>query len=289
MNYANLRQRGPFGRLLSTVTSKYRQLLIAVLIVLIALGTVAASASYLQMQNKIRELSVLEPVTVVAVAKELQVGDVIDETVLVPIVLYRQEFESNKSSYVALEQKQELIGRVIKVPLLARSFLRREHLAEPGSLPGLVNLIDPNHALIDIDVPQQGFNVFIRPQDKVDVYEVKDGQAQLIAVQAKVVLVDSEPVGKAPLKVTVDPRLQRHLTVAIPDHLLDRALKAKQSKALIATYHKLNPLLNLQPRTNNKAIYVTQPHSFNQASSEIRNLFQTLVFIKGEDREVLSQ
>ncbi len=286
MNYANPRQRAALSRLLSTVTSKYRELLIVVLIVLIALGTVAASASYLQMQSKLRELSALEPVRLVGVAKELQVGDVINEDALMPVVLYRQEYESNKSSYVAEEQKQEIIGRVVKVPLLARSFVRREHLAEIGSLPGLVNLIDANHSLLDLDVPQQGFNVFIRPDDKVDLYEVKDRQTQLIASQVKVILVDSEPLGRAPLKVTVDPRLQRHLTVAIPDQVLDRALAAKQSRNLIATYRHQGalPLAIAAPRRAPRA----KPMS-EAVVAEVKNLFQTLVFIKGEDREVLNQ
>ncbi len=282
MNYANRGQGAVFSRSLLTVTSKYRPILLAVLIVLIALGTVAASASYLQLKTKVRELSALEPVKLLAVSKELQVGDVISEETLVPMFLYRHEYDLAKESYVLESSKRELIGRVVKVPLLARSFIRQEHLAETGSLPGLVNLIERDHSLLDINVPQQGFNVYIRPDDKVDLYEVKNDHSELIAAQVKVILVDSQPLGKAPLRVAIDSRLERQLTLAVPDASLQRALKAKQARILMATYRHgvaVVPLKTYKP-------VLKQPRAL---TSSIDSLFQTLVFIKGDAKEVLAQ
>ncbi len=277
MNYANRGQGMALSRSLLSVTARYRKVLLLVLMVLIVLGTVAVSASYLQLRSKVRELSALEPVKVMASAKELQVGDVLGEDTLVPMFLYLDEYESNKKSYVLDSEKQELIGRVVKVPLLARSFLRREHLAEAASLPGLVNLIEANHSLLDINVPQQGFNVFIRPDDRVDLYEIKDHHSELIAAQVKVILVDSEPIGKAPFRVSVDARQERQLTIAVQDSILQRALVAKQAGTLVATYrHKgqeLAPKL-MMPR---------------KKINPLENLFQTLTMIKGSEREVLKQ
>ncbi len=277
MNYANHGRGAVYSRSLLTVTSKHRPLLLAVLIVLIILGTAAAMASYLHLKTKVRELSALEPVKLLAAAKELEVGDVIREDTLVPMFLYRHEYELARESYVPEASKHQLIGRVVKVPLLARSFIRQEHLAEVGSLPGLVNLLDRDHSLLDINVPQQGFNVFIRPDDKIDLYEIKDSHTELIAAQVKVILVDSQPLGRAPLKVTVDPRLERQLTLAVPDAVLQRALRAKQMRTLIATYG----------RETLKPVY--SPVLKPPPKAKLQGLFETLVFIKGEEKEVLAK
>jgi|GEM_PF-2962107 len=286
MSYTNHGQGVAFSRSLLTVTSKYRPVLLAVLIVFIALGTVAASASYLQLKSKVRELSALEPVKLLAVSKELQVGDVITDDVLVPMFLFRHEYDLARESYVLESSRHELIGRVVKVPLLARSFIRQEHLAELGSLPGLVNLIERAHSLLDVNVPQQGFNVYIRPDDKVDLYEVKNDHSELIAAQVKVILVDSQPMGRAPLRVTIDPRLERQLTLAVPDQALQRALKAKQARTLMATYRQ-GPVLQATSVVPVRAR--TFKATVNPVVAEAREFFQTLVFIKGDDREVLGR
>ncbi len=284
MNYANRVQGAALSRSLLSVTSKYRFVLLLVFVVLIILSAVLAILSYLRLETKVRELSAFEPIAVMGLSKDLQVGDRISEENLVPMLLYDAEYKDHKESYVLERDKQELIGRVVKVPLLARSFLRQEHLAEVGSLPGLVNLIASKHSLLDLDVPQQGFNVFVRPDDRVDLYEIKDSHSELIAKQVKVILVDSEPLGKAPLRVPVDPRAQRHLSIEIPDAIFERALKAKQAKTLTITYRQKektdSPVIVQSVWTKARTIKKSLPDE---------DLFQALLFIKGPNKELLDK
>jgi Flp pilus assembly protein CpaB len=169
----------------------------------------------------------------------------------------------------------DILGRVASIPIAANSILQRELLAPQGTLPGLINLLDKNHSLIDLSVPQLGFNVFIKPNDLVDLYQVYESSSKLIASKVKVILVDSKPLGKAPLRVAVSNKSRRELTVSIPEEYFSTVVKAKKNKRLIVTY-------------KNKERELVQVPRIDQAFKS-KSLFQSLLMIHGPTKEVFGQ
>jgi Flp pilus assembly protein CpaB len=205
---------------------------------------------------RLKYLSKFEPVYVLSINKNLQVGDVIGKNDLRATLVYKQEFSKlnytepgtglklpslialdyDESSGKILKGHEDVLGRVVKLPVFAGSLLRQEYLAPQGTLPGLINLIDKKHSLVNVEVPQLGFNVFIKPDDRVDIFELYAGGSRLIATKVKVIMVDAMALGEAPMQVEADPKKLRHLTLAIPDENFTDVLRAQKSKTLFLTY-----------------------------------------------------
>lgn len=274
------------------VSYRHRGILIPVLIILIMLCSIVLVQSYVSMQGKLKELSSYEPIYLLASKKHLNVGDIIQREDLYAKLYYKMEFDKVKTkeddeamaqhalvpcSYEngQLSGIDAYIGRVAKIPILRDSFIRRDALAVEGSLPGLVNIIKDAHSLLDVLVDQIGFNIFIKPGDFVDLYQVANDGSQLISKNIEVILVDSLALGKAPFQVQVQPGSKRNLTLAVPDKIFKKALEAQKSNGLIVTYNKYKEkaaqikLIKRNTRKNNSGA------------------FQQLLMIKGPDKQVL--
>ncbi|MBT6842687.1 MAG: hypothetical protein HOA17_02680 [Candidatus Melainabacteria bacterium] len=285
---------GQLNRFLWGFSYKNRKVLIPVLIAIIIVGAIFLMQKYIAMDMQLRQLSRYEPIYVLAVKRDINIGDVISISDLKPIVFYKEEFQKMswknpetqlvEPSFVSCDFDPEtqqltgfddILGRVASIPIAANSILQRELLAPQGTLPGLINLLDKNHSLIDLSVPQLGFNVFIKPNDLVDLYQVYESSSKLIASKVKVILVDSKPLGKAPLRVAVSNKSRRELTVSIPEEYFSTVVKAKKNKRLIVTY-------------KNKERELVQVPRIDQAFKS-KSLFQSLLMIHGPTKEVFGQ
>ncbi len=298
MNIINSELRsGISSRFFWTLSFKNRQILIPILISLILIGTVFVVQKFIAMDMRLKKLSLYEPIYVLAVNKNLNIGETIKAEDLSPIIFYKHEYEklnytepgSNVSipSYIQCHYEnnkisgiQSILGRVVNLPIHAHSILRHEYLAPQGTMPGLINLIDEKHSLIDVEVPQSGFNVFIKPNDYVDLYESNKTGSRLLASKVKVILVDSLALGQAPLQVEVNSRSSRHLSLAIPEELYSIVTQAKLNKTLTVTYK------------NNKETKITKTNhrlAYKAPTNHLENSFQPLLLIQGKKKEVLKQ
>lgn len=301
MNTAHSGRRSDvFSRFFWTLSFKNRQILIPTLIVMILIGALFLTRNYISMEMQLKKLKKYEPIYVLAVNRDLNVGDLVRAEDLSPMVFYKQEYEkfnfTEPGASVAipsfiqcnkddsrLSGFKDVIGRVVNVPVHANSMLRREFFAPRGTLPGLINLVEERHTLLDVEVPQSGFNVFVKPSDYVDLYELTKESTRLLASKVKVILVDSLALGQAPLQVAVDSHALRHLTLAIPEDLYSSVAKAKLNKALVLTYkHKVTN--SHQPQIS----YKTPSHS-KATPAKAKDLFQSLTLIQGAKKEVLEQ
>lgn len=272
---------------------KYRKFLVPSLTVLVIVGAILIANNHISLEHKIKQLSAYEPIYVLSVSRNLNIGDIIREDDLQATLYYRNEYEkiSTMDEQSGLQQPSliqcqyhsetgalsgfdDVISRIVTVPLLKGTLLRKEFFAGLDATPGLINLIDKNHSLIDIEVPQTGFNVYIKPNDFVDLYEINKGSSSLIANKIKIILVDSAPLGKAPFQVAVNPQAKRNLTLAVPDTIFARVLQSKKNNNLTVTY-------------DNKYADKIEHQKNNLASGSKTNSFQDLTFIKGKKKEVL--
>lgn len=301
MNTAQGERRGDLlSRFFWALSFKNRHILIPVLIALIILGAIFLAQNYISMELQLKRLRHYEPIYVLAVNKALNIGDVIKAEDLSPMVFYKQEYEKFNftepganvalPSFIKCEQRDskllgfdDVIGRVVNLPVHANSMLRREFFAPRGTVPGLINLIEEKHTLLDIEVPQSGFNVFVKPNDYVDLYELTKEGSRLLAAKVKVILVDSLALGQAPLQVTVDSHALRHLTLAIPEELYSSVARAKLNKALALTYKN----------KTTETINSPSGHRVSLRSKSVLvkpdRLFQSLTLIQGPKKEVLER
>ena len=300
MNTINLERRsGLTSRFFWALSFKNRQILIPVLIVLIILGAIFLVQNYVSMEMQLKKLRHYEPIYVLAVNKNLNIGDVIKAEDLSPMIFYKQEYEKFNfieagssaavSSFIKCEQASaqlsgfdDVIGRVVNLPVHANSMLRREFFAPRGTLPGLINLIDQKHALLDVEVPRSGFNVFVKPTDYVDLYELTKEGSRLLATKVKVILVDSLALGQAPLQVAVEPRSSRQLTLALPEELYSSVARAKLNKSLVVTYK--NKAIEIIQKPSHRANFIPRV-----IAAQPENLFQALTLIQGERKEILAK
>lgn len=293
------------SRFFWTLSFKNRQILIPTLIVLILLGAAFLLQKYIAMEMQLKKLSHYEPIYVLAVNKNLNIGDVVKLEDLSPMIFYKHEYEkfnytepgtsvstpsfikcdyladNKNSSITKLSGFDDVVGRVVNLPIHANSMLRREYFAPRGTVPGLINLIEEKHTLLDVEVPQSGFNVFVKPNDQVDLYESTKEGSRLLASKVKVILVDSLALGQAPLQVEVSPKASRHLTLSIPEEFYSTVARAKLNKTLAITYkNKESEYIALEPSHRS----ISKPRSVKPV-----NLFQPLVLIQGAKKEVLGQ
>ena len=287
-------KRAIVDRILWGFSFKHRKILIPLILALIAVFTFMLVQNYVSMQTKVARISKYEPIYVLSTKRHLDAGDVIQQSDLKAMIFFKSEFEKTKtidpatgvgdsalitcsydSNTKALTGFNNVIGRIVKVPVFEGALLRKDFFAEEGALPGLKNLLAKDHTLLDVLVEQIGFNIFIKPGDRIDLYKVnREGTSSPIAKLAEVILVDSMPLGKAPFQVPVDASRMRNLTVALPDNLIPTALAAKKSGNLIATYR--NTDFNIAKKKATK-----KPNLNNSLSS---NPFQSLTMIRGTER-----
>ncbi|MDD9899124.1 MAG: hypothetical protein OXU45_09030 [Candidatus Melainabacteria bacterium] len=279
---------GQLTRFLWGLSFKNRKILIAVMIVLILASALLLAQKFIAMELQLKQLSRYEPIYVLGLKRDLNIGDVISSSDLKPIIFYKQEFAKQQHadgqpSYIkanynpethALGGYSEILGRVVKTPVYAGSMLRQEHLAPAGTMPGLINLIEENHSLLDVSVPQKGFNVFIKPGDRVDLFQVGKLGSKLIASKVKVILVDSQALGKAPMRVPVDSKARRQLTISVPEQLFSNVSRALKAKNLVVTYK------NKEAEEINDQTYSPRPS---------RSLFQSLLMIQGPKKELFAK
>lgn len=277
---------------------KYRKIIIPLLLLVICSCTVFLIQNHLNMERRIEELSAFEPIYVLSINKDLNLGDIIKKQDLKATLFYKKEFEKisqkdeksglNKPLLIPCNYNQKnkdlngfknIIGRVVKIPILANTTLRHDHLAPPGTTAGLSNIIPEGYSLLDLNVKQTGFNVFIKPNDIVDLYQVDKLTSTLVAENIKVLLVDSLPLGKAPLQVAVNPQVKRKISLSIPQNLYSKILKIKNAGKLSLTYRG----------KSSKAKSPSQERSTNFKQNNKRPLFQKLLFIKGKNKEVFWQ
>lgn len=284
-----------------TVSYKHRRIMIPILILLILAGAIILIQSYVSMQKRLEQLSSYEPIYVLAAAQDLKVGDTIQESNLSARIYYRKEFEKVKTSdkegvqvtalipanYDSYNQKLsgygDIVGRVVKIPIFKGTMIRKDFLAEKGALPGLRALIPKDHSLLDIWVPQTGFNTFIKPGDFVDLYQVSKSGSRLLKDDVEVLLVNAEPLGQAPHKVAVNSGAKRNLTLAVPDDFFKKAVHASKQNSLMVSYN------NEKTRVLPGGPIITSFGKQVASTYKPINNFQALVFIKGNQKKVLTR
>jgi Flp pilus assembly protein CpaB len=298
------RRGGIFDRFFWGLLYKSRKFLIPILILLIIFLAMILTKNFIDMDLQLKRLSKFEPIYVIGVNKDLNIGDIISASDLRPFVFYKDEYNklTFKNSRTNLDEpallvadfnpatgklfnKEELVGRVVNIPVVKNSFLRKEFLAEQGTLPGLINLVEEGHTIIDVKVPQTGFNVFIKPNDYVDLASVSNlKDKREIANKVKVILVDSLPLGKAPMHVATNERGLRYLTLSIPEEKLNDIAQAQKANTLLVTYKnkEIKPL----KESNDIGGLVFQPYPSEVIAS---NPFQSLLMIKGSKKEILTR
>lgn len=301
MNTLGLAQgSGVSSRFFWGFSYKNRRILVPIMIASIVVISFYLLYVFTTLDMKLKYLSRLEPIFVVSVTKNLQVGDVISPSDLGVTLVYKQEFgklnyteqgtglklpsliavEHDENTGKILKGHEAILGRVVKLPIYEGSLLRQEYLAPAGTLPGLVNLVDKRHSLVNIEVPQLGFNVYIKPEDRVDLYEVYNGASRLIANKVKVIMVDAMALGEAPMQVEPDPKKSRHLTLVVPDDNFADILRAQKSKTLALTYKNKIPEENLAA-----AAQVSSPKPWSRTSAG----FQSLTMIQGNRKEHITR
>lgn len=283
-----------FAQLSWMLTHKYRKLLIGLLLILIFALSFFAYFKYAAMQKDLKSLQAFEPIFVLKVNRDLNVGDPIQMTDLAIGRVFRQEFETLRNilpdqdlersvlfecrNEFALSSCTNLIGRVLKIPVYKGSVLRQEMLAQEGIEPGIVNLLGEKEAFLDLTVPQTGFNVYLKPNDLVDIYRIDKESSTLITKKAKIIMIDAMPLGRAPMQVKVDASLARSLTLAVEKDDLYKLTNAVKAKKIYVTLHNLKeqePVI-AQARTTKK-------------KSLKRNFFQALTLIQGDKKEIIQQ
>ena len=283
-----------FAQLSWMLTHKYRKLMIAILMILIFSLSLFAYYKYVTMQNELKSFKAFEPVFVLKLNRDLNVGDPIQVTDLAIAKIFRQEFESlqaklpaeDLASSVLFECGSEYdlsscgnpVSRVLKVPVYKGSMLRKEMLAKEGIEPGIVNLLGKQEAFLDITVPQTGFNVYLKPNDYVDIYKLDRNSSKLIARKAKIVMIDAMPLGRAPMQVKVDPSLLRNLTLAVDKGDLYELTNAVKNKKVYVTLHNLKEPLEKTAQKQNSTIKKPQ-----------NGFFQALTLIQGNKKEIIKQ
>ncbi len=283
-------------RLFWDLSFKNRKFLLPILIGLILVIGIVLVQKFLALETELKKLSDFQVVYVVAVNRNLNVGDLIRKEDLSPMIFSKKEFTKvlfhdtkdnlDKPALIscsidektkAIKYPENLIGRVVKFPILANSAIRKEFLAPENALPGLENLLSENQSLIDIEVPQSGFNIFLRPGNKVDLVETTTGNSRILASNVEVILVDSKALGQGDFIVENNPGLKRNITVVVPkEHLSDLA-KAKKSQNLFLTLSKTSPKREIEAKTT---VHRIQPKP---------KPFQALTMILGSDKKVIKQ
>ena len=282
-----------FAQLAWTLTQKYRKLLIALLLLLIFILSSYAYFKYAAMQKELLALKAFEPVYVLKVVRDLNVGDAIQVSDLAIAKIFRHEFESLRTklpnqdlessvlfecnSEFALSSCVNIVGRVLKIPIYKGSMLRQEMIAQEGVEPGIVNLLAEDEAFLDLSVPQTGFNVYLKPNDYVDVYSISKENSKLISRKAKIIMIDALPLGRAPMQVKVEPNLSRNISLAVRKDDLYNLTSAVKEKRVYLTLHNPKEQESL-PVIKAKRNYVNQ-----------KNLFQSLTLIQGDSKEIIKQ
>lgn len=287
---------GLLDRLFWDLSFKNRKILLPILIGLIlVIGTVLVQ-KFLALETELKRLSDFQPVYVMAVNRNLNVGDLIRKEDLSPMIFSKKEFTKvlfhdakdnlDKPALIscsldektkAIKYPENLIGRAVKFPILAGSAIRKEFLAPENSLPGLENLLGENQSLIDIEVPQSGFNLFLRPGNKVDLVETTTGSSRILVSNAEVILVDSKALGQGDFIVENNSSQKRNITVVIPKEYLSDVAKAKKSQNLFLTLSKTSSVKETKRETTTRRIPAKQKP------------FQALTMILGSDKKVIQE
>jgi len=296
MNTKKLKQLNWLDQIFWNISYKNRRKLVIILMLLIFMAATFVAQKFIAMEMQLKSLSKYEPIYVLALTRDLNPGDLIRAEDLRAMIFYKEEFQ--KITYRDLKTQLELpaliackldlgsgkligiddiVTRVVTSPVYKGSLLRQENLAAKGTLPGLINLIRPGQALVDIAVPISGFNVHIKPNDQVDLYEIGAAHKLLMA-NARVILVDSR---SSNLEKNLDKTNSRQLTLAVDDKVFAAISQAIKNKTLALTYHNQN--LN-QPKTNFR-----QSISKPKPLAPVLNPFQSLLLIKGAEKEIINQ
>lgn len=296
-NFARSRS-GLIDRFVWDFSFKNRKIIVPILIFFILVLGFIVVKNFIDMDLRLKRLSKFEPMYVLGINRDLNIGDVIGNSDLKPFLFYKNEFEKlkikNKDTNLELYSLipcdfdaqsgsligiKDVVGRVVKIPIYKNSFLRQEFLAPMGTVPGLINLIEKDHALADVIVPQTGFNVYIKPNDLVDISSIdRFGNLELIVSKVKVILVDSLPLGKAPLHVPVDERSKRHLTLSVPQDKLADITKSIKNKTLVITF-----------MNQDTAQFVNRANQIKPLSKNYKNPFQALMMITGSKKEFITK
>jgi Flp pilus assembly protein CpaB len=281
---------GEKNRLLCLLLFKYRQILIIFLLVLIFFSGVIAVQAFMSMEKKLKNLSQYEPIYVLKINRDIDQGEAINSEDLSVIMFYKHEFEKlsvldektglSHSSLISCDLSSDEIypsvspvGRVANIPILKDSVLRTEYLAPPGTLPGLINLLAEDHSLLDFDLEQKGFGVFIKPGDRVDLFEITKSNSRLLVQDVKVLLVDSMGLGKVPFRTTTNNKSRRILTLEIPNTIYEQVVRANLNKNLVLTYQNSSTLFTRA----------------KQNLSKTEDNFQKLTFIQGPEKRIIQK
>ncbi len=282
-----------FSQLSWLLSYKYRQLLIAILILLILILSIFVYFKYSSMQRDLNAIKAFELIPVLKLNKDLNVGDAISSNDIAIAGVFRHEYDKlskktldtdlRESVLFRCKNTQDLsscpsvLGRVLKIPVFKASLIREEMLAKEGIEPGIVNLLGENEAFVDLNVPQTGFNVFLKPNDLVDIYSIDKNNSKLLASKARIILVNALALGKAPMQVKVDPSLSRNITLALPKEKLSQVTRAIRGKNIYLTLNNPRELLSKKKISNGKGV----------RKAKSKNFFQSLTLIQGNKKEII--
>lgn len=269
-------------RLFWDFSFKNRKFLMPILIVSILVLGFLLAQKFISQEITIKKLSEFEPVFILGVKRDFGIGEVIKGEDLEPITYSKKEFE--KKTYYETSKIKELVGRIVRTPVFANTALTEEYLAPKGSMPGLQNLIPENHSLVDVEVPQTGFNIYLRPGDKVDIVENVNGSTRLLLREVEIALIDSQTLGKAPFVVENNASQKRNLTLIVPINLISEIAKAKKAQNLFITVSN-----NTENFFDNSKVQTQTKTARVPSKLQSKENFQSLVFIHGKEKEVYIQ
>jgi hypothetical protein len=284
---------------------KNRKKIIPLISIFIVLAGLYLVYVFLSMEMRLKYLTKLEPVYVLSIKRDIKPGELISLNDLQVSLVYKKEFDNlsfieaqtglkkpslikvifdeKNQSIVNLDKKY--IGRVASTAILKGSLLREEQLAPHGTLPGLMSLIPANHSLVNIELPKIGFNNYLQAKDRIDLYDISSGQANILVANVEIVIIDSKtaPASKTSLaSASPDLSRERYLTLAVPNESIARVLQVNKSKNLFISFR--NQIGTSSPLPSRIA-HSNSTSARKSISQKPTREFQPLTLIQGEMKE----
>lgn len=254
---------------------KNRKYIIPILLILIFLLSFALLGYFWKLKNQITSLSKYEVIQVLAFARDLNIGDVIGSRDLKLVIFYKAEFEKMRffDSSIGQEQnllvrchqvrpnqeflcEQNLVGRVLQIPVRKGTLVYQQFLAPLGTSPGVLGALEPNQSVLDLRLEGSGYQSYVKPNDYLDLH---DSSTQQFLTRVKVLMINSNANN-------------RLATIAVPFSQVGAVAKAIHNRTLVISLAQRPP----------KAYRIQ--YKPNQQEG-----FSALMIIKGSNKELIKR